>query len=93
MSYHITFQAECPIKPRGNINGVVMEYKREVPFIPQLGMTLVVMEGDDFREVKDVQWSDEWGFNVLLEDTAPESVKDDRYLKEMKRMGWKVIKE
>jgi hypothetical protein len=80
------FEVEIPIKPRGKIDGAFLRCRARLPFIPQRGMFLVVLEGDDYRKVESVYWSKSDGFVVNF------AFDEGASLKHLTTLGWKEDK-
>lgn len=64
-------------------DGFNLSTTKTLPFLPQIGMQIQVLKGDDFRKVDDVYWAKELGFQIFLEDEETLSKKV------LLEMGWK----
>ena len=53
-----------------------------LPFIPQIGMMMAVISGDNFRRVDDVYWDPIEGFEMYFED------EETCRTKQMLEFGW-----
>lgn len=75
----VTFHIEVAAGAR---ESVCLRLSGRLPFMPQVGMMIVAVKGDDFREVEEVYWSAESGLEVyfVFEDASVAGT--------MKQIGW-----
>ncbi|MGV3661341.1 MAG: hypothetical protein ACO1TE_14225 [Prosthecobacter sp.] len=79
------FNLEIPVKPKKGISGADMLVTAEIPFVPHVGMHLIVVPGDDYREVEEVYWSASDGVSVYFK------FDEDAVLKDLVKLGWEEI--
>ncbi|MEQ1862782.1 MAG: hypothetical protein ABMA13_22910 [Chthoniobacteraceae bacterium] len=83
----VTYRIEVGLKRprRGGIDGVEMVAKGEIPFVPPVGMMLVPIPHDDFREVERAYWR----------VTEPDEIEvyfaydEGNTVEALERFGWK----
>ena len=75
----VTYRIEVPA---GKTSGVCMKRIGSLPFVPAPGTMIVAFRGDDFREVEQVYWSLQGGFEVYF--------KFEKYnrVTTLRKIGW-----
>jgi hypothetical protein len=74
--FKITFRVDA--------DGENFHATKTLRFLPQIGMQLVIFDGDNFRKVDAVYWHPVTGFEVYFEEDEFFKAKD------MPKIGWRV---
>lgn len=87
MKIHYELEVGIPERKDG-IDGLNFTIESTIPFVPFVGMMLLVSKGDMFREVESVFWGEGKALRVFFKFGGECDAAD---LKHLRKVGWKEV--
>jgi hypothetical protein len=83
---NVRFDLEVPIKrKRSGIDGVILCYRAAMPFVPSIGMKIIVMPGDDYRSIEEIYWGANEGMIAHLQYDESADIAF------LEKLGWREL--